>query len=388
MKGHIRERSPGRWAIVIDARDAAGKRKRRWFTFHGGKRGAQRKCAELIAQTAGGAAVSPERMTVQQYLENWLEHKHPLVSPKTHERYVQLARGNLIPTIGATLIAKVTPMQISVAYATMMSNGLAPYTVGHVHRLLSQAFKNAVRWRMLLTNPCDDVSRPRVERREMRVWNTQTMAAALDAAHGWRCHIPIVLASLCGMRLGEIAALRWRHVDLDRGLIAVVEAVEQTRSGGVRVKPPKSGKGRSVTLPALAVTELRAWRTQQAEEFLRLGIRPNEDTRVVTRKDGLPVQPNSIYHLWTNFLATTGLPRIRFHDLRHSHATVLLASGVHPKVASERLGHARVGITLDVYSHVIGNMQDGAAAAIDAVFTEANGSKAVAIVPLGRKKAP
>jgi integrase len=136
------------------------------------------------------------------------------------------------------------------------------------------------------------------------------------------------------------------------------------------------------------VTELRAWRARQAEEFLRLGIRPSDDTRVVTRGDGLPMPPSAIYKSWTRFLADSGLPRLRFHDLRHSHATALLSSGIHPKVASERLGHARVGITLDVYSHVIGNLQDSAAAAIDAAFAEANGSKAVAIVPFGSKRAP
>jgi integrase len=387
MRGHLRERSPGHWAIVLEARDGAGKRKRRWFSFQGTKREAQRRCAELIADTRGGSATSPERMTVEQYLERWLDHMRPLVSPKSHQRYAQMARANLIPAIGATPLAKVTPMQISGAYAAMVRGGLAPATVAHVHRLLSQALKHAVRWRILPANPCSDVSPPRVERRELRVWNTQTMAAALDAARGWQCYVPILLASLCGMRLGEIAALRWRHVDLDRGLIAVVEAAEQT-SAGVRIKPPKSGKGRSVTLPALAVIELQAWRARQAEEFLRLGIRPPDDTRVVTRGDGQPVQPNSIYHSWVRFLADTGLPRIRFHDLRHSHATALLSSGVHPKVASERLGHARVGITLDVYSHVLGNMQDSAAAAIDAAFAEANGSKAVAIAPFGCKKSP
>jgi integrase len=132
------------------------------------------------------------------------------------------------------------------------------------------------------------------------------------------------------------------------------------------------------------VTELRQWRARQAEGILRLGIRPNEDTRVVTRGDGLPMRPSAIYQSWTRFLADSGLPRIRFHDLRHSHATALLSSGIHPKVASERLGHARVGITLDVYSHVIGNMQDEAAAAIDRAF----GSKAVAIAPPSSKKAP
>jgi integrase len=387
MKGHIRERSPGHWAIVIDARDAAGKRKRRWFSFQGSKREAQRRCAELIADTRGGAAASPERITVAEYLARWVEHMRPLVSPKTHQRYGDLVRNNLTPALGATPVAKLNAMQISAAYSAMITHGLSALTVSHNHRLLSNALKHAVRWRILSVNPCDDVRPPRIERREMKVWSTQTMAAALDAANGWRCHIPIVLASLCGMRVGEIAAVRWRHVDLDRALVAVVEAVEQTRAG-VRVKPPKSGKGRSVTLPALAVVELRAWRARQAEEFLRLGMRPNEDTRVVTREDGLPVKPSTIYLSWCRFLAATGLPRIRFHDLRHSHATALLTSGVHPKVASERLGHARVGITLDTYSHVIDNMQDEAAAAIDAAFADAKGSKAVAIIPLGSRKAP
>ena len=294
MKGHIRERSPGRWAIILDARDAAGKRKRRWFSFQGTKREAQRRCAELVAETRGGAAASPERMTVGQYLDRWLEQLRPQVSPKTFERYGQLARWNIVPVIGDTLIAKLSPMQISAAYSTLLSGGLAPRTVHHCHRLLSHALRHAVRWRILQTNPCDDVRPPRVERGEMKVWNTATMAAALDASQGWRCHIPIVLASLCGMRLGEIAALRWRHVDLDLALVAIVEAAEQT-DAGVRIKPPKSGKGRSVTLPALAVTELRAWRARQGEEFLRLGIRPGDDTRVITSEAGVPVRPSAIY---------------------------------------------------------------------------------------------
>jgi integrase len=387
MRGHLRERSPGHWAIVIDARDAAGDRKRRWFAFERTKREAQRRCAELIADTRGGSAASPERMTAGQYLERWLDHALPLVSPRTHERYQELVRNRLAPLLGAVPVAKLSPMQVTSAYSTMVRSGLAPVTVSLAHRLLSQALKQAVRWRIIAANPCNDVRPPRVERREMKVWNVATMVAAIDASRGLQCHLPIVLAALCGMRLGEIAALRWRNVDLNRGLVGVVESAEPTRQG-VRIKPPKSGKGRSVTLPALAVTELRAWRLQQAEEFLQLGLRPNEDTRVITCKDGRAMTPDAIYKSWWRFLAESGLPHIRFHDLRHSHATALLAGGVHPKVASERLGHARVGITLDVYSHVIGTMQDSATAALDSAFAEANGSKAVAVVPFTRKKAP
>jgi integrase len=326
-------------------------------------------------------------MTVAGYLERWLDHMHPLLSPNARKRYRHFVRANLIPVMGDTLIARLTPMQISTAYATLLRDGLAPNTVHRLHGMLSQALKHGVRWRLLSMNPCSDVSPPRVERREMKVWNTATMAAALDLARDdWQCFIPILLAALCGMRLGKIAALRWRYVDLDRGVLAVVETAE-VAGAPVRIKPPKSGRTRSVTLPALAVTELRAWRLRQAEEFLRLGTRPNEDTRVVTRADGLPMHPNAIYRSWVRFVEKAGLPRIRFHDLRHSHATTLLKSGVHPKIASERLGHSRVAITLDIYSHVIENMQDSAAAAIDAAFAEANGSKAVAITPLSSKKA-
>jgi hypothetical protein len=129
MRGHLRERSPGHWAIVLESLDGAGKRKRRWFSFQGTKREAQRRCAELIADTRGGSATSPERMTVEQYLERWLDHMRPFISPKSHERYAQMVRANLIPVIGTTLIAKVTPMQISGAYATMIRGGLAPATV-------------------------------------------------------------------------------------------------------------------------------------------------------------------------------------------------------------------------------------------------------------------
>jgi integrase len=137
---------------------------------------------------------------------------------------------------------------------------------------------------------------------------------------------------------------------------------------GVRYKAPKTGKGRTVALPAMVVAELRAHRLHQAQALLKLGVRVTDDTFVCAREDGKPQQPNSIGHAWDRFLASTKLPRIRFHDLRHSHATAMLANNVHPKIVSERLGHSRVALTMDTYSHVIPGMQEEAAAAIDAAF--------------------
>jgi integrase len=192
----------------------------------------------------------------------------------------------------------------------------------------------------------------------------------IDVLRGKRIFVPMMLAVLCGLRRGEIAALRWRHVDLRAGNMAVVESAEQTDSG-VRYKEPKSGRARTVALSATVVEELSAWHVKQAQEFLRLGIRPNGDTFLVTQETGHPLQPRSLTHEWARLIAETALPRVRFHDLRHAHATHMLASGVHPKVASERLGHSKVGITLDLYSHVLPGMQDEAAAKVDAALRAA-----------------
>ena len=204
----------------------------------------------------------------------------------------------------------------------------------------------------------------------METYDLAETAALLEAARGTRMLVPTMLAVLCGLRRGEILALRWQHIDSDQGQIAVSQSVEQT-SAGLRFKETKSGRARTVALSATVVAELRAHRARQAEELLRLGIPLRPETLVVARPDGEPIQPRSLTHEWQKLAARRGLRRIRFHDLRHAHATHLLASGVHPKIASERLGHSSVGITLDLYSHVMRGMQVDAAALVDAALQAA-----------------
>ena len=159
-------------------------------------------------------------------------------------------------------------------------------------------------------------------------------------------------------------------MNLETGGLSVVQSAEQTK-GGVRYKETKTGRGRNVLLSATVLDELKAWRAIQAQEFLRLGTRPDGRSFVVTKADGEPLQPRSLTHEWVRLLASTKLRRIRFHDLRHSHATHLLASDVHPKIASERLGHSKVGITLDLYSHVMPGMQEDAVARVDGALQAA-----------------
>jgi integrase len=371
MRGHLRERSPGHWAIVIDVRDPqTGERKRRWHSFKGTKREAQREAARLISEVDKGTHVDPSRMTVAAFLERWIEHMQGQVSPRSHERYAELCRKNLAPLLGALALTKLQPAQISQAYAKALASGrrdgaggLSARTVTHMHRVLREALQQAVRWQMLARNPADAVKPPKVERKQMSVLDTDATAELITAAQGSSLAVPILFGVLCGLRRGEIVALRWRNVDLDRGQISVVASTEQT-DAGCREKEPKSGHGRTVALASLMVEELRGHRLRQAEALLALGVRLTDDHHVVARADGQALQPRSLTHAFVKFVRERGL-QIRLHDLRHSHATHMLASGVHPKIAQERLGHSSVGVTLDLYSHVLPGMQAEAVARVD-----------------------
>jgi integrase len=373
MRGHIRERSPGHWAIVIDARDPqTGRRKRKWHSFKGAKREAQVECARLIGEhKAGKVNLAPNKMTVADFLTHWLAHMQAQIAPHSYERYEGVVVKNIIPAIGSVALAKLQPSAISQAYAKALKSGrrdgtggLSPKTVLFMHRLLHQALTQAVKWELLGKNPAAAVEAPKVERKQMAALDTDAAAAMVEAARGTTMFIVVLLGVMLGLRRGEIAALHWRAIDLELGTLAVVLNAEQTRLG-VREKPPKNGKGRSVELPAVVVDELRRYRAQQADHLLRLGVRLNDDHHVVMCEDGLPYLPRSLTQIFQRFLRSQKLQRIRLHDLRHTHATLLLKGGVHPKIAQERLGHSSIAITLDLYSHVLPGMQREAANMLD-----------------------
>jgi integrase len=370
MKGHIRERSPGHWAIVLDVRDpTTGKRKRRWHSFAGTKRQAQIECARLVAELAGGTYLEPSKTTVAEFLDKWLAYMEARLSPRTHERYGELIRVHLKRLVGAVLLTKLRPGQIADAYATA-GKTLSSATVIYLHRILKHALSDAVKWDLLIKNPAGAIDPPRIERATVATFDLDQTAELLSLIQGTRVFIPVLLAVMCGLRRGEICALRWRNVDLDGAQIAVVEAAEQTAKA-VRYKEPKSGRTRTVALSASVVEALRRHRVQQAEHLLRLGVRHAEDHFVYQSEDGEAMQPRSLTRAWDVAIGRTKLPQLRFHDLRHSHATHLLGSGVHLKIASERLGHSKVSTTADIYMHATKSMQADAAAIVDAAFQDA-----------------
>ncbi|MBM3531157.1 MAG: site-specific integrase [Alphaproteobacteria bacterium] len=382
MKGHIRERGPNRFAIVLDIRDpSTGKRKRKWHSFRGTKREAQIECARLISTMNGGTYLEPDKTTLAAYLERWLEHIKPNVATLTHERYCDLARKNIVPLLGATILSKLQMVQVSAAYAKALKSGrrngkggLSPRTVHHMHRVLKQALAQAMRWNLIVRNPADiqKKDRPKIDKKPVATIDPATTMQTIEAARQSRLLVPLLLGSMGGLRRGEIAAIRWKSLDLDRAQAAVVASIEQTKAG-CREKETKGSKCRTIALPSILIDELKAWRVQQAQELLRLGIRPDGETRVVTWPDGSSLQPRSLTHAIAAFMKGQG-QAVRLHGLRHSHASHLLAENVHPKVVQERLGHSSIAITMDIYSHVMPNMQTDAAAKVDAALRSAKQS--------------
>jgi integrase len=378
--GHIRERSPGSWELrySLGTDPATGDRRVVTITVKGDRRSAEKELRRLLRAVDTGEHVDPNRMTVKEWLTTWLENVRAGVAPKSHERYSEVVQNYLCPALGNLPLAKLAPSHIQNAYTEWASGGrrdkkrggLSPRTRRHMHRILKSALARAVELQLLARNPADVFKKwlPEVERREMTTLSTDQSARLLEAIRHTRVYRPVLIALATGMRRGEILALRWKNIDLDRGVARVMESLEQTKAA-LRFKAPKTEKTRSVTLPAFAVEELHRLKREQAEELLTLGIRQSGETLVCARTDGEPHQPRSLTHEFTYLIRRLkDVPRVRFHDLRHSHATQLLLAGVHPKVAQERLGHSTITTTHDLYSHVTDTMQTDAAARIDAAF--------------------
>src|SRR5262245_63384719 len=230
MRGHLRERSPGHWAIVITVPDASRGKRRKWHSFKGSKREAQRECARLISETTRGSYIEPSRTTLAKYLDDWLRHTKASVAPRTHERYAEIVANYLVPVLGKTLLTKLQPFAISTAYDTIRASRkkgegpLSARTILHCHRVLSAALRQAVRWRLLPYNPAADTKPPKIERRKVLTYSFTQTADLLEALRGSWMHVPALLAVLCGIRRCEIAALRWGSVDLEKGRLAVVQS--------------------------------------------------------------------------------------------------------------------------------------------------------------------
>jgi len=379
VKGHLKKRSKHSWSFWIDlGRDANGRRRQKCITVKGTRRDAERELARVINEINTGSFVEPSHMTVADYFERWLDHARNRVSPKTHERYGELTEAHIVPSLGSYKLSQLKPLHIQGFYSDALvkgrkdgRGGLSPQTVVHIHRLLRAALQQAIRWQLLARNPADAVDPPRPAKTEMRALTEAETATLLRAAERSSLRLPILVAVTTGLRRGELLALQWSDIDLKTGETSVQRTLEQTKEG-LRFKEPKTQRAsRTVALAAITVEALKRHKVQQAERRLQLGPVYEDHGLVFARDDGSPWPPDSFSTAFASLIRRSGLPRLRFHDLRHSHASQLLRQGVHPKVVSERLGHSSINTTLDTYSHVVPGMQRDAALGIDRALRQA-----------------
>src|SRR5215831_9493360 len=377
MKGHIRERSPGCWAIVLDHHDpVTGERKRRWHSFGGSKRQAQVRCAELVAELQSGTLIDPNKITITEFLDRFDRDWAALhVTARSRDRY-RFALDHVRRHLGDRMLQKVQPADIAALYASLTRKGLAPRTTRMVHTALHRALGQAKNWGILRDNPADIAKPPKAPDRETPMLQPSEAAGLLERLRGQPLYLIASLALGTGMRRNELLGLRWGDVDLDAGRLTIEQSLEQTVTHGIRVKAPKTRHGRrTISLPAHLVTELRQhWREQQ-EQRLAAGLGKAPDSApVFATADGRHLSPNAITKAWPVVMAAIGMPAITLHSLRHTHASMLIASGLDILTISRRLGHSSPTITLSVYGHLIHGGDDRAAQIMNAAF----GSKTVA----------
>jgi len=365
------------WTYVLYlGRDASGKKQQKWVGGHRTKKEAEDALVEALERMRTGMWVDPGVTTLGEYLTAWLAAMETNVLDTTFRAYEQSMRNWVVPRLGSVRLAEVTPMHLRSLQTELLRDGrvdgkggLAPRSVASCRRVLSQALKDAVRWGLLIRNPMDAVDPPRVVDAEMVTWSDTQARAFLDAVAGDRLYAMWVLFLTTGVRRGELAGLRWDDVELDRATMAIVRnRVSAGRGKAVSTHQPKTRRGRrNVALDVTSVDVLRSHRTAQLEEHLRLGPAWVDSGYVFCGADGAPLHPDTITATFQAIIRDLDVPRIRLHDLRHTSATLALKAGIHPKVVSERLGHATVSITLDLYSHVLDGMQAEAAEQISAV---------------------
>lgn len=361
-EGSIYQRKDGRWTAAITLEDGGRK------SFYGKtRREVQEKLKVALREQQQGTLVTEPQQTLKVYLEHWLEQVYkPTVRLNSYMGHRSVVNHHLIPGLGHITLQKLTPEKVQAFYREKLDGGLAARTVILIHAVLHQALENAVKWGLVARNVTDLVSLPRVRRYEAQVVTSEQARQLIDAALSSRIEVLMIVAIATGMRLGELCALRWDDVDFERGAIAVRRTVGRIPGYGYVENEPKSKSGRrEILLPAVAVGMLREHKVLQEQVCVVVGEKWQERGLVFPNGCGGFLNPDRVRIQFKRVLKIAALPRMRFHDLRHSSATILLVAGVHPKVVQERLGHSSISMTLDVYSHVIPSMQQEAAGKMD-----------------------
>jgi integrase len=365
-EGSVFQRKDGRWIAQVTLEDGRQKQ-----FYASSEKEAWGKLHEALREAEQGTILLERDQRLSQYLDHWLEQiERPTLKVSSYKRYRSILDHHLIPALGHLYMRKLRVEHLDRFYAKKQADGLAPQTIHLIHSVLHQALETAVRRHYLSRNVCDDAVLPRIPRRDIHPLSTEQASRLLQVARGHRLETLIALALTTGMRRGELLALTWDDIDLVAGRVSIRRTVNRYGAGaGYVVSEPKTAKGRrSIVLPPFVRDLLQHHRIAQQELKAQAGTRWQEHGLVFASNMGTFFHPNRLLKEFHQLLSEAGLPPMRFHDLRHSAATILLSMGVHPKVVQEILGHSDISMTLDTYSHVLPTLQQEAMAKLEQAF--------------------
>ena len=381
MRGHIAKKGNRYYAVIYEGVDpATGKERHRWHAAGSTRKEAERVLADLVKRVHDGDYRSPEKITLGDYLQRWLPTQRQPLSPSTYSSYEGNLRLHVLPYIGNIPLQRLTPEDLDDLYALLLANGrknkgggpLSPKTVRLVHSVIHKALADALRKGSVTRNVADLADAPKISSRsrpKMSVWDAEELRSFLEQIEDHSLYPAFYLKANTGMRRGELLGLTWQTIDFPNARLSVTQAVTAPNYQ-LSISDVKSNHSiRTIDLDARTISVLKAWRRRQLETYLLTGVRADESGLVFARADGNPIHPDYFSQVFERLIAKMDLPRIRLHDLRHTHGTLLIKAGVPVKVVSERLGHSSVAFTMQVYQHVLPGMQADAAAAFgDLVF--------------------
>jgi len=358
-----------RWVAVLILED--GKRK----PFYGETQAEaiERRTQAFIEMKQGLLATGPKQK-LKDYLEHWLEEVHkPTIKLNSYITYRTLLDKYIIPVLGHIQLQKLTPQHVQAFYAQMLKRDLKASYIRIMHAVLHKALDNAVRWNLLPRNICDLVTAPRIVKKEIHPLAMQEAQKLLETARGHRLEAMLTMAMMTGMRLGELTGLKWQDIDFTYKILQIQRTVTHRAGYGFVVSEPKTtGSKRKIMLPNELIDVLKRHRLYQKETRLKAGASWHENDLVFCNTHGNFADPSRIRKILFKLLKDAGLHQVRFHDLRHSAATMLLVMGVHPKVVQELLGHSRIAVTMDTYSHVLPSLQEDAVSKLGNLLQQKN----------------
>lgn len=381
----VQKRGKNSWLLVVEAGyDPNGKRIKRTKTVKGmGKREAEKELAKFVTEVESGEYIAPEKMTFRAFVEEWkIKYGEKELAPKTLATYMRYFKNRIFPYFGHMRLDEIKPFHIINFLSELTQEGkrqdgkdgcLSSGSIVYIYRVIKNVFTRAVEWKIIKTNPVGEIKRPKISYKEILVYNEEEVRQLFicleDEAIHWRMMITLALTT--GLRRGELVALEWKHIDLETGTIEVKQNISSSVNGSAIITEPKTNKSkRKVSLPDSVCQQLKEYNLHCRKEKLRLGDSWKGGDRffVFFNAEGKSFYPESPYLWFRTFLKKHNLRYIRFHDLRHTSATILINQGVHAKIISERLGHASISTTMNVYGHALQSADKEAANKFESIF--------------------